>query len=309
MPNSEPTIARARHQGRRDLYQDVSNRIIAELEAGAAPWVKPWSATPGRNVPCNAVSNRPYSGCNVVLLWMAANAGYRMPRYLTFKQALELGGHVRKGEHGHRVYFVKQLQVREAESDDVRIVPMLREYTVFNLDQCEGLPEWVFASGPIKVRNSDERDAAIDEFLAASGAAIREGHGEAYYRPGGDFISLPAFAAFKSAATFYGVAFHELGHNADSRIMPRQGHRPRRYPGRRAPSFGIIRKAVSDDRFGCIAEASQLQRRTSADINDNLYLNRSSFHRTKESPRRLRPDTRMSERRKESRDSRVPISS
>jgi antirestriction protein ArdC len=212
MANSQPTIARARHQGRRDLYQDVSNRIIAELEADAAPWVKPWSATPGQNVPCNAVSNRPYSGCNVVLLWMAANSGYRTPRYLTFKQALELGGHVRKGEHGHRVYFVKQLQVREAESDDVRIVPMLREYMVFNLDQCEGLPDRLLAQGPIKVRNGDERDATIDEFLAASGANIREGHGEAYYRPGDDFISLPAFAAFKSAAHFYGVAFHELGH-------------------------------------------------------------------------------------------------
>src|SRR5215471_13437861 len=98
---------------KRDLYADVSARIIAELEAGAAPWVKPWSATPGMNTPCNAVTNRPYSGCNVVLLWMAQAAGYRTPRYLTFKRAQELGGHVRKGEHGTRVYFVKQLQVRD----------------------------------------------------------------------------------------------------------------------------------------------------------------------------------------------------
>ena len=95
----------------RDLYAAVSTRIIAELEAGAAPWVRPWSVTAGANTPCNAVSNRPYSGCNVVLLWMAANAGYRTPRYLTFKQARELGGNVRKGEHGTKVYFVKQLQV------------------------------------------------------------------------------------------------------------------------------------------------------------------------------------------------------
>src|SRR5713226_1192741 len=86
---------------RRDLYQDVTARILAELEAGAAPWVKPWSATPGQNVPCNAVTNRPYSGCNVVLLWMAAG---RTPRYLTFKQALELGGNVRKGQHGQTVF-------------------------------------------------------------------------------------------------------------------------------------------------------------------------------------------------------------
>jgi antirestriction protein ArdC len=127
---------------------------------------------------------------------------------------LELGGNVRKGQHGTRVYFVKQLQVadKNGEEGDTRIVPMLREYTVFNVDQCEGLPDRLLAPAPIKVRNADERDATIDEFLAASGANIREGHGEAYYRPGEDFISLPAFTAFKSAACFYGVAFHELGH-------------------------------------------------------------------------------------------------
>ena len=103
---------------KRDLYAEVSARIVAELEAGAAPWVKPWSATPGANTPCNAVSNRPYSGCNVVLLWMAQAAGYRTPRFLTFKQALELGGNVRKGERGTKVYFVKQLQVRDQGTDD-----------------------------------------------------------------------------------------------------------------------------------------------------------------------------------------------
>src|ERR1700751_1214657 len=102
----------ARRAMKRDLYAEVSTRFVAELEAGAAPWVKPWSATAGMNTPCNAVSNRPYSGCNVVLLWMAQEAGYRTPRFLTFKQALELGGNVRRGEHGTKVYFVKQLQVR-----------------------------------------------------------------------------------------------------------------------------------------------------------------------------------------------------
>jgi antirestriction protein ArdC len=146
---------------------------------------------------------------------MAANAGYRTPRFLTFKQALELGGHVRKGEHGHRIYFVKKLQVREkgAEDDEATlIIPMMREYTVFNVDQCEDLPNRVMSVGEIKRRNPDQRDATIDEFLECSGADIREGFGEAFYRSSGDFISLPAFAAFKSAAHFYGVAFHEIGH-------------------------------------------------------------------------------------------------
>src|ERR1700686_3527620 len=135
---------------KRDLYAEVSTRIVAELEAGAAPWVKPWSATAGMNTPCNAVTNWPYSGCNVLLLWMAQTAGYRTPRFLTFKQALELGGNVRKGEHGTKVYFVKQLQVRENATDgesEMRVVPMMREYFVFNVDQCEGLPERVLTFG------------------------------------------------------------------------------------------------------------------------------------------------------------------
>src|SRR5215470_709718 len=103
-----------------DLYAEVSSRIIAELERGAAPWIKPWSATAGMNVPCNAVTNRPYSGCNVILLWMAQQAGYRTPRYVTFKQALELGGHVRKGEHGTKVYFVKQLAVHSEDGEETK---------------------------------------------------------------------------------------------------------------------------------------------------------------------------------------------
>jgi antirestriction protein ArdC len=197
----------------RDLYAEVSARIVAELERGAAPWIKPWSATAGRNVPCNAATNRPYSGCNVILLWIASNRGWATPRFLTFKQAVELGGHVRKGETGTRVYFVKQLVDKDKDDDEkTRVIPMMREYTVFNVDQCEGLPARVMTVGTVKVRNPDERDGTIDEFLACSGASIREGFGEAYYRIRDDYISLPAFNAFKSAAHFYGTTFHELAH-------------------------------------------------------------------------------------------------
>jgi antirestriction protein ArdC len=200
---------------KRDLYAEVSARIVAELEAGAAPWIKPWSATPGANTPCNAVSNRPYSGCNVILLWMAQAAGYRTPRFLTFKQALELGGNVRKGARGTKVYFVKQLQVHDKSAGDetaTRLVPMLREYTVFNVDQCKKLPNSIITPKPMRVRNPDTRDELADAFLHSTGADIREGHGEAFYVPSRDFISMPAFDAFKGADHFYNVAFHELTH-------------------------------------------------------------------------------------------------
>jgi len=145
---------------------------------------------------------------------MAQAAGYRTPRYLTYKQALELGGHVRKGERGTRVYFVKQLKVEENNNDGTatRLVSMMRDYTVFNVDQCDGLPGNVKTGRHIRVRNPDTRDDLADEFLRSTGAAIREGHGEAYYVPSRDFISLPAFEAFKGADQFYSVAFHELTH-------------------------------------------------------------------------------------------------
>ena len=102
----------------RDLYLKVSARIIAELERGAPPWVKPFASTAGANTPCNAVTNRPYSGCNVILLWLARGRGWSSPRFLTFKQAIEAGGNVRKGEHGTKVIFVKQLQIKDGDSDE-----------------------------------------------------------------------------------------------------------------------------------------------------------------------------------------------
>src|ERR1039458_7658831 len=177
---SQKTVARGcNSEGgamKRDLYAEVSTRIVAELERGAAPWIKPWSATAGMNTPCNAATNRPYSGSNVVLLWMAQTAGYRTPRFLTFKQALDLGGNVRKGEHGTKVYFVKQLQVadRNGEEGKTRIVPMMREYTVFNVDQCEGLPDRVLTLGEVKVRNTDHTSVNRPSEI---GRASRRGRG------------------------------------------------------------------------------------------------------------------------------------
>ena len=199
---------------KRDLYAEVSARIVVELDRGAAPWVKPWSATAGQNVPQNAVTNRPYSGCNVILLWLARSRGWPTPRFLTFKQAIEAGGNVRKGEHGTKVCFVKQLHIKDSDGEeaDTRLIPMMREYTVFNVDQCENLPDSVKAGKSMRVRNLDTRDALADEFLGSTAADIREGHGQAYYVPSHDFISMPAFEAFKGADHFYNVAFHELTH-------------------------------------------------------------------------------------------------
>jgi antirestriction protein ArdC len=135
--------------------------------------------------------------------------------FFDVQAGLELGGNVRKGERGTKVYFVKQLQVRDKGADDetaTRLIPMMREYTVFNVAQCEHLPDSMNTGKPIRVRNPDTRDELADAFLQSTGADIREGHGEAFFVPSRDFISMPAFEAFKGADHFYNVAFHELTH-------------------------------------------------------------------------------------------------
>lgn len=198
----------------RDIQQDITNRIIAELENGTAPWVKPWRSTAGHNVAANAVTKRPYSGVNVILLWMAMSAnGWTTPRFLTFKQAKEAGGTVRGGEKGTSICFMKRIVGKDkVDPEKLRQFSMLRGYTVFNIAQCDGLPEKLFDTTPAKVRNPDQRDELIDAFVASTGADIRYGHGEACYRPGVDNISMPSFESFKNADTFYCTLNHELVH-------------------------------------------------------------------------------------------------
>lgn len=198
-----------------NLYQNVTDRILASLEAGIAPWVKPWSATAGRNVPLNVISGKAYQGVNAILLW--GNIGrFKTPHYLTYKQALDLGGHVRKGEHGFQICKVLQLVSKptgDAATDEARAFTTMKFFTVFNIDQCDDLPARVFESPEFKPNNSDQRDATIDEFIAATGANFSENGGDrAFYRHSDDSVRMPEFVSFKSAAQFYSTAFHELGH-------------------------------------------------------------------------------------------------
>jgi antirestriction protein ArdC len=197
----------------RDLYSDVTARIVSQMEAGNVPWIKTWKLTGNRTsrFPVNAATNRPYSGVNVLLLWMGAEQG--LPRYLTFKQAQSFGGHVRKGEHGSKVYFFKQLTVKDKKSGEDKNVPLLREYTVFHVSQCDGLPDHV-VNGPDVAAplNLDERESLADEFIKSTNADFREGAGQPCYVPSLDCIRMPPFATFKTCPAFYSVAFHELIH-------------------------------------------------------------------------------------------------
>jgi|SRR5450631_3675485 antirestriction protein ArdC len=168
------------------------------------------------------------------LFWMQRRsvvdgASGRLSHAALFDVQAGLGvGRHRKGERGTKVYFVKQLQVRDQSADDnssTRLVQMMRQYTVSMSTSVKIFPTAPTRGKPIRVRNPDTRDELADAFLGSTGADVREGHGEACYVPSRDFISMPAFAGFKGADHFYNVAFHELTHNADLRIMPNRYHR------------------------------------------------------------------------------------
>jgi len=200
------------------LYQEVTDRIIAELEAGCVPWVKPWSsASAGLGLPRNAATARQYSGVNILILWAAViEKGYAAQNWLTFRQALRLGGVVRKGERGTTVVFADKFIPQDErerarrDGDDPHGVPFLKRFTVFNVAQCEGLPDSVFAK-PAPVPEH-ERLPQAETLVDASRAIIVTQGDRAFFSPSGNYIQMPPLRAFASAGDYYATALHELAH-------------------------------------------------------------------------------------------------
>lgn len=214
------TARRARGDGNlRDIYAEVTARMIAELEAGRFPWVQPWSSSaagsPG--LPRNALTRRQYSGVNILLLWGAAIEGdYPAQGWLTFRQALEAGGNVRKGEKGTTIVYADCFipdaeKARAIDSGAVAsAIPFLKRFTVFNLSQCEGLrPGLAIDSAPLPEREIVPHAEALIE---ATGADFRIGGAQAFYSPDGDFVQVPPQPAFRDQINYYRTAFHELSH-------------------------------------------------------------------------------------------------
>lgn len=202
----------------RDIYAEVTDAILAKLETGVAPWVRPWNTegcTTGM-IPTNAVSHRPYNGVNVLLLWIAADAkGYKSSEWLTYRQAQGLGGNVRAGERGTMVTLWKPLQFKERDEATgetrQKKVLLLRSYVVFNREQCDGLPVKTVTTVPT---TPAERDAAVEAFVKATGARVVEGEreGRAFYSPVLDEIGMPAIARFKDSGAYYATLLHEATH-------------------------------------------------------------------------------------------------
>lgn len=198
---------------RLDLYQEVTNRIVEQLENGVAPWVQPWSNTAsGPSLPLNVTTGRRYSGINVLLLWGTVQmCGFTSQRWLTFNQARKVGGSVRKGEKGTTVFYADSFVPGGQEADeDARAIPFLKRFTVFNIDQCEHLPEeMTSAHAPLP-----ERDIipCAEALLQATGADIRIGGDKAFYAPSPDYIQIPPQNAYFEKIKWYRTAFHEVAH-------------------------------------------------------------------------------------------------
>lgn len=203
---------------RPSLYAEVTQRIIRELEEGRFPWVQPWDrARADTELPRNAASHRPYSGINVLILWGAViEHGYGSQGWLTYRQARELGGHIREGEHGVTVCyadrFCPQTEQERVDRDggEARSIAFLKRFTVFNVDQCEDLPASVLAS-PMSLPEREIVPVA-EEIIANTGADFRIGGDKAYFHPAHDFVQVPPQPVFHHQIDFYRTAFHELGH-------------------------------------------------------------------------------------------------
>jgi antirestriction protein ArdC len=201
-----------------DVYQRVTDQIVASLEQGAPPWHKPWNAehAAGRITRPLRSNGIPYRGINVIMLWAAAlEKGYAAPLWITFKQAQELGGHVRKGEKGALVVYantINRTETDEATGEETEeVIPFMKGYTVFNAEQVEGLPAHFYAMAA-PVLDPVARIVQAEAFFAATGADVRHGGNRAFYTQDQDRVQMPPFETFRDAESYYATLAHELTH-------------------------------------------------------------------------------------------------
>ncbi len=207
-------------KSRASLYDEITGKIIAELVAGRVPWVQPWGTVAAKAplaMPKNASTSRQYSGVNVLILWGAViEQGFAGQSWLTFRQALSLGGHVRKGERGTTVVYADRFipddeKKRAAETgEDAQAIPFLKRFTVFNTDQCDGLPDEIATVAPSPLPGMIE--PRVDALIKATGIDFRIGGNRAFYKPSENYVQVPPPAAYFQPIDWHRTALHELGH-------------------------------------------------------------------------------------------------
>ena len=202
---------------RQDVYTRITGKIISSLEQGVRPWIKPWSAdnAAGRIVRPLRHNGQPYSGINILMLWGAAvEFGFTAPLWMTFKQAAELNAHVKKGEKGSLVVYANKITKTEDDgkgNEVERDIPFMKGYTVFNVEQIEGLPE-IYYTKPEPKRTGPARIEHAEAFFTNTGADIRIRGNRAYYANEPDYIAMPPIESFTEAETYYATLAHETTH-------------------------------------------------------------------------------------------------
>ncbi len=205
---------------RANLYDEITNKIIAELEAGRVPWVQPWGTAAAKaplGLPRSVATGRSYSGINVLILWGAViEHGFPGQGWLTFRQALSLGGNVRKGERGTTVVYADRFtpedekrRAREA-GEEAHAIPFLKRFTVFNTAQCEGLPDDIATVVPPPPPGLIE--PRVEALIKATGVDFRIGGNRAFYVPSQDYVMVPPPIAYFEPINWHRTALHELGH-------------------------------------------------------------------------------------------------
>jgi antirestriction protein ArdC len=208
-------------QNRANLYDEITDKIIGELEIGRVPWVQPWGTAAAKAplaMPKNAVTSRHYSGVNVLILWGAViERGFAGQSWLTFRQALALGGHIRKGERGTTVVYADRFvpvdEKRRAyeTGEEAQAVPFLKRFTVFNTDQCDDLPsDIVTAAPPPPPRGMIE--PTVEALIKATGVDFRIGGNRAFYASAEDYVQVPPPQVYFEPINWHRTALHELAH-------------------------------------------------------------------------------------------------
>ena len=208
-------------QDRTSLYQEITDKIIAELEAGRVPWVQPWGTAAAKAplaMPKNAATEHRYSGINVLILWGAViERGFTGQSWLTFRQALSLGGHVCKGEKGITVVYADRFtpederQRAEEAGEAPGAIPFLKRFTVFNIDQCDGLPETIATAAPPPPPPC-LIEPQVEALIRATKIDFRIGGVRAFYDPIRDFAQVPPPQAYFEPINWHRTALHETAH-------------------------------------------------------------------------------------------------
>jgi antirestriction protein ArdC len=193
-----------------NVYDQVTDRIIAQLELGNIPWRKEWKVSGHSSIPSNYTTQKPYRGINILLLLSCAFDGDA--RFLTYKQAQGIGAQVRKGEKGIPIVFWSTFEGKaEAESEDPKRIPFLRTYTVFHVSQCDGIPVELPFDAPI-FEPIPAAQAIADGYLTRENLSLRHGGDQAFYSHI-DYIQMPARESFASPDAYYSTLFHEMAHS------------------------------------------------------------------------------------------------